>query len=78
MNTFNNHLSKVGAGLKTAIEGYNKAVGSYETRVLPQGRKIEDLLEKESGQRLPERLDRLEGQPREIASSAISGAGESD
>ena len=41
--TFSDHLGRVRKGLATAVEGYNQAVGSYGARVLPQGRKIEEL-----------------------------------
>lgn len=40
--TFAEPLSKVGKSLDNAAESYNKAIGSYETRVVPQLRRIED------------------------------------
>jgi len=43
VNVFADHLDKVGAGLKTALKGYNDAIGSWESRVLPAGRKLEQL-----------------------------------
>ena len=70
MGTFNGHLSKVGNGLQSAIDSYNRAVGSYETRVLPQGRKIEELSGNDSAQHLPEGLNRIETQPREVTAAA--------
>ena len=39
VNVFADHLDKVGGGLKTALKGYNDAVGSWESRVLPAGKK---------------------------------------
>lgn len=37
------HTQKVGAHLDKAGEAYNAAMRSYETRVLPQGRKLDEL-----------------------------------
>jgi DNA recombination protein RmuC len=43
MVTFAEHMNRIGAGLKSALSGYNDAVGSYSGRLLPQGRKLEEL-----------------------------------
>lgn len=40
---FAGHLVKVGKGLKGASEAYDSAVGSWESRILPTGRKLESL-----------------------------------
>lgn len=40
---FAGHLVKVGKGLKGASEAYDSAVGSWESRILPSGRKLEAL-----------------------------------
>jgi len=37
------HLHKTGRSLNTAIKTYNDLVGSLESRILPQLRKLEDL-----------------------------------
>ncbi|MEE2750735.1 MAG: DNA recombination protein RmuC [Myxococcota bacterium] len=37
------HLVKMGKGLASAVRAYNAAVGSYERRVLPVGKKLEGL-----------------------------------
>jgi DNA recombination protein RmuC len=37
------HFSKLGKSLGGAVDSYNKAIGSLETRVLPTARKFEDL-----------------------------------
>lgn len=39
---FAEHLIKVRKGLEGTVEAFNVAVGSYETRLLPQGRKLKD------------------------------------
>ena len=39
--TFSQHLDKVGRGLKTAVDSYNGAVGSFSSRVIPAGRELQ-------------------------------------
>ncbi len=43
LRTFAEHFAGVGKGLTAAVAAYNKAVGSFEARVLPQGRRFETL-----------------------------------
>ncbi len=43
VTVFADHLEKMGGGLKTALKGYNDAIGSWESRVMPAGRKLEQL-----------------------------------
>lgn len=43
MKVFTDHLSKAGNGLNTAVKAYNSAVGSFNRKVLPQGRRLEDM-----------------------------------
>ena len=54
VNVFADHLDKVGGGLKTALKGYNDAIGSWESRVLPAGRKLEQLKATDNKNALPE------------------------
>ena len=51
MRTFAVHLAGVGKGLASALGKYNEAVGSFDTRVLPQGRRLEEL-EAANGEKL--------------------------
>ena len=37
------HLSKMGGALGRAVESYNQAVGSFNSRLLPTARKLEQL-----------------------------------
>lgn len=39
----NTHWNKVGRGLQTAVMSFNKAVGSFENRVMPQARRFKEL-----------------------------------
>jgi len=43
IKVFADHLGGVHKGLSRALESWDKAVGSYESRVLPQGRRLEEL-----------------------------------
>ncbi len=54
VGVFAEHLDKVGGGLKSALKGYNDAVGSWESRVLPAGRKLEQLKATDSKNVLPD------------------------
>ena len=40
---FQEHLSKMGKGLTSAVTHFNNAVGSFERSVLPQARRVEEL-----------------------------------
>ncbi|MEM7409087.1 MAG: DNA recombination protein RmuC [Myxococcota bacterium] len=43
LGVFVDHFSKVGASLGKSVEAFNKAVGSFEARVLPQTRRLREL-----------------------------------
>ena len=43
LSTMADHLAKVGRGLDSAVAAYNKAVGSYGSRVLVSARRLEGL-----------------------------------
>ncbi|PTY05884.1 DNA recombination protein RmuC [Opitutaceae bacterium EW11] len=43
VTTFADNLEKVGRGLEAAVKGYNAAVGSFETSLLPGARKFAEL-----------------------------------
>jgi len=68
VNIFADHLDKVGGGLKTALKGYNDAVGSWESRVLPAGRKLEQLKATDNKNALPD-LEIIDKPVRELKKS---------
>ncbi len=41
--TFAEHLTRVGRGLESAVSHYNKAIGSFEAKVIPGARKFTEL-----------------------------------
>lgn len=43
LSTFGDHLARTGRGLSSAVDAYNKAVGSLERSVLPQARRFREL-----------------------------------
>ena len=43
MSTFAGHLERVGSSLGRSVDSYNKAVGSFDSRVLPSVRKFSEL-----------------------------------
>jgi DNA recombination protein RmuC len=59
------HITDVGKGLDRAVESYNKAVGSLESRVLVSARKFSEL-----GASVPEQIPELE--PVETTARALS------
>ncbi len=66
VQNFQVHLGKVARGLEGAVKDFNAAMGSYEARVLPQGRRIEQLAAIEPGAALPEPA-RIETPLREVS-----------
>ena len=54
LNIFAEHFDRVGNGLKSALKGFNDAIGSWESRVLPAGRKLEQLKATDSKNVLPD------------------------
>lgn len=60
--TFSSHLEKVGKGLTGAVENYNRAMGSFTTRVIPSARDFQKLQQLVDDERLPE-LGQIEATP---------------
>jgi DNA recombination protein RmuC len=66
VNIFAEHLDDMGDGLKSALKGYNEAIGSWESRILPSGRKLEQLKSADNKNVLPglEKIDRPVRKPK--------------
>ncbi len=43
ISNFATHLSKVGGGINSALSAYNKAIGTFDTRILSSARKLKDM-----------------------------------
>lgn len=57
------HFGGIGKGLKTAVDKYNEAVGSFENRLLPEARRFQEL--RGSSELLPE-IKSVDSQPRQL------------
>ena len=67
IRTFLAHVKRIGTSLGGAVDSYNKAVGSMESRVLPSARKFKEL-GAATGEEIPE-LEPVDEAPRELAAS---------
>jgi DNA recombination protein RmuC len=65
LKTFLGHFQTVGTSMERAVESYNKAVGSMESRVLVSARKFKEL-GAAAGDEIPE-LDPVDEAPRSLA-----------
>ncbi|HHJ17397.1 MAG TPA: DNA recombination protein RmuC [Gammaproteobacteria bacterium] len=62
--TFAEHLGKLGNSLNRSVESYNKAVGSFDTRVLPGARKFNEMgIQRKKAVSQPQPVETL---PREV------------
>jgi len=66
--TFAEHLDRVGSGLSGAVKGYNAAVGSFNSRLLPSARDTAKLAG--SLDRMSEDLETVDPNLREVAGAA--------
>ena len=61
LKVFHGYLAKLGKNLNSAVDGYNSAIASFDSRVLPKARTIEEL----SGKEGFSELERIENDVRE-------------
>lgn len=69
LGTLSEHFSRLGKSLGGAVDSYNKAVGSLETRVLTTARKFEDLKATQEKSKLSE-LSPVDHIPRTLAAAS--------
>lgn len=63
---FGSDLGAVGRGLKTALDAYNRAAASFEGRLMPMGRKLDQLKVAEHQSRELSAPDPIESEPRKL------------
>ena len=67
---FTSHLEKIGSNLQNAMKGYDLAVGSLKSKVLPAARKFKELQSAKTGiEDLPS-FEEIEALPRQISLTA--------
>jgi DNA recombination protein RmuC len=60
LSTFADHLGRLGSLLTRSVESYNKAVGSFDSRVLPGARKFREMgIQRKKDLPEPEPVERL-------------------
>jgi DNA recombination protein RmuC len=67
--TMTDHFGKVGRSLRSAVDDFNKAVGSFEGRVLPAARRFRELAI--SGKQEIAVLEPIDGVPRDLTATSI-------
>lgn len=66
LTTFAEHLSRLGRSLDNSVDAYNKAVASYDSRVLPGARKFTEL--GISAKKEPPKVEQVEHMARRVES----------
>jgi len=75
--TMTDHVSRVGKGLSSATEAYNRAVGSLEARVLTSARKFKELGAVAAADEI-QSLSPVETSPRALQAPELVAPGEAD
>lgn len=77
LGTYANHVNDIGRGLGRAVEAYNRSVGSFQSRVLVQARRIEDLGAVDRPDHIPG-PESLDGSVRYLEASELGESQEPD
>lgn len=73
---FGTDLSDMGRGLATALSAYNRAVGSYDRRLIPMGRRLEEMMVTLQTKRDLKAPAGIEGTVRQSTEATASDAGD--
>lgn len=65
---FSDDLDRLGKGLGAALKAYNQAVGSFDRRILPMGRRLEELKVSEQTKRDLATPQPIDEEPRKLSS----------
>jgi DNA recombination protein RmuC len=68
--TMSEHIAALGGKLSGSLDSYNKMVGSYERNVLNKARKLKEYGAAKDGKDLPEELEPIDLQPRQLTAVA--------
>jgi DNA recombination protein RmuC len=71
LGTFAEHLAKLGRNLDSSVDAYNKAVASYDSRIMPGARRFTEL--GVTARREPPRVDQVERMARSVATRDAPG-----
>lgn len=74
VRTFAGHFANIGGALQKSIAAYNSAVGSLESRVLPQGRRLKEMASLADAE-IPE-VPTVEISPRDVTALDVAPPGE--
>ncbi|HYF35492.1 MAG TPA: DNA recombination protein RmuC, partial [Prosthecobacter sp.] len=66
LSTMGEHIARLGKGLGSAVDNFNRFVSSLETQVLTQARRFEDLAVDHEGKEIPE-IAGIESQPKSVS-----------
>ena len=73
--TYAGHITRVGRSLDSTVKAYNQSVGSFQSRVLAQARRMEELGAVEESRRI-EDVEHVETEVRELQAPELPGESE--
>ncbi|SIQ16153.1 DNA recombination protein RmuC [Alkalispirochaeta americana] len=68
LQPFASHMNRLGGALHQAVERFNESAGSFERRVLPTARKLQEL---GAGREAPQALNPLDSRPRTLSEESL-------